>query len=115
MNQRDQLIKILLDENGLFADRHDAAMDLGAFADPKVVEALSAVASPDQKVDDIDKQIIIEACGESLAAIWISQDAFDVEAYQHLHPIAQRELKASIRAQKPDWLPGLKSVFLESE
>lgn len=104
MDQIDELIAVLLEPTNSFADRHDAAMQLGGVNNQKVMNALFQIASVTGQIADINEQIIIEACGESLAQIWVTKNDFDKDRYQKLHPYAREEAKAYLKYNKPEWI-----------
>ena len=100
MNNRvELLISILLDSNAREDERHDAAMDIGDYDDDRVVKALIKIASNPQ-----ENRIIRDACGESIAQIWIHRNNFNNRAYQKLQPDAQHIAKMYIYANKPEWM-----------
>ncbi len=104
MVQVDLLIAILLDRTSLFSDRHDAAMQLGSLNDLNAINGLFQVAPTDRHITDQDEKIIIEACGESLAQIWVHSNSFDKDKYQQLHPYAKEEAKAYLEHHKSEWI-----------
>lgn len=90
------LVGILLDPSARADERDDAATDLGAFAGPEVIQALIRVAS-----DTTEDSVLVETAAESLGEIWARDGTVDQTAYVALVDIAQRNVKAVIRAQAP--------------
>ena len=84
-NQPRGLLAVLADSSGKFGDRHDAAMDLGAFDEPEVEAALLAVAS--EQTQDPD---IADAARESLRQIWLRQGKAWPKIVASMHPEAKK-------------------------
>lgn len=103
MEQIQELSDILNNPNELFADRHDAAITLGSFRNQKALDALMQVAIKNHQINDLEEQIVVEACGESIAKILVAMNKFDETVFARLHPYAQEDFKAYIQTNKPDW------------
>lgn len=93
------LIDIILDETSNVSERDDAAMDMGDFDDPKVIEVLLQKGS-----DPVEDETVLNSCGESLAEIWVRQDFFDEMGYSSLHPVAKQGALFVIESRKPHWI-----------
>ncbi len=85
--QPQGLIKGLLIKNDDVAGRDDAAMDLGAYDEPEVEQALIQVAS-----DPETEPVVVRSCAESLVEIWIRQERLPEKVLPHLRPEALAEL-----------------------
>ena len=83
--QPDGLIVILLDTSAEFGDRHDAAMDLGAFDEPAAEEALLKVV-----LNEAEDEDIADPAGDSLRDIWTRKGTFDSELVARMHPAARK-------------------------
>lgn len=94
--QPDGLIQVLLDVQGEFGDRQDAAMDLAVFDDEAVEQALAQVAS-DQSADED----LADSCGESLAEIWCRRNRVSQHVLVKLSPVGLRTALATLRACSP--------------
>ena len=66
MKQPQGLIEVLLGVTASEAERDDAAMDLAAYDEPEVEEALIRVGA-----DSSTPNPVAASCGESLAEIWL--------------------------------------------
>src|SRR4051812_42203300 len=95
----DGLISVLLDRTASGAERDDAAMDLGAYDDKRVLEVLLAVAA-----DPAEDQAIAGSAGESIAEIWLRTGEFDRAVLARLAPVARAEALGLVRSQQPEWL-----------
>ena len=73
-------------------------MYIGNFNDNRALNALLKIASNSE-----ENQIILDACGESIAQIWVKRNFFDIGAYNKLQPVAQYEAKMYIKMNKPEW------------
>jgi hypothetical protein len=93
------LIQILLDNTAREDERHDAAMDISEFDDDRALFALLKIGS-NPKEDNI----ILDACGESIAEILVRRGFYNKELIDKLAPIAQATANAYIKAQRPKWL-----------
>lgn len=94
------LIRLLVDQNALDADRDDAAMDLGEeFNDEDVLEALIQIAS---NLDEID--MILNSCGEAIGKIWVKRNISDVDVYKKLSKLAQDGVYYIVKSRKPSWI-----------
>ena len=96
MIQPEGLIRVLLDAEAAFGDRHDAAMDLGAFDDRGVEEALAHLACHEGADEDL-----ADACGESLAEIWCRKGNISREILTKLTPMGLRAVMAALRVCSP--------------
>jgi hypothetical protein len=79
------LLGVLADRTAEFGDRHDAAMDLGAFDEPEVEVALLAVASDLSEDPDI-----ADAVGESLHEVWHRKGKSEPRLVATMHPQARK-------------------------
>jgi hypothetical protein len=95
--QPSGLIQVLLDVRAEFGDRHDAAMDLGAFDETEVEEALARLACDVGTDDDL-----ADACGESLAEIWCRKGDVTRDVLTKLTPPSLRTARATMQAHAPD-------------
>ncbi len=100
MQQPAGLISVLLDSNARIDERHDAAMDLSAYSGSEVESALLRAAC-----DPATPELVAEACGESLAELWIRRGAVDLHALELLPPAARAEARAVLRTSAPSLLP----------
>jgi hypothetical protein len=82
--QPEGLLSVLLDRSAPDSDRDDAAMDLHAYDEPEVEEALLSVA-----LDHADDENVIDSAGESLSAIWQRKGKHDATLVASMHPSAQ--------------------------
>jgi len=94
--QPSGLILVLLDKAADFGDRHDAAMDLGAFDEVSVEEALARLACDLDTDDDL-----ADACAESLAEIWCRRGDFTRDILTRLTPVSLSTALATMRARSP--------------
>ena len=94
--QPEGLVQVLLDAQAEFGDRQDAAMDLAAFDDKAVEQALSSVAC-DQRADED----LADSCGESLAEIWCRRNSLSEQILVKLVPVSLRIALATLRACSP--------------
>ena len=95
----DLLIAILLDRTAREDERHDAAMDIGAYNDDRALNILTRLGS-----DPSEDNLILDACGESLAEILVVRNEFRREVIEGLTPIAKKMAYAYIKDAKPEWL-----------
>ena len=93
------LIKVLLDRSASIADRDDAAMDLGDYDDPEVLDALIAIA-----VNANDEELVLASCGQSIAEIWIRKNIFNVDILEAMSIPAKNEIVGLVRIERPEWL-----------
>ncbi|MGQ3055187.1 MAG: hypothetical protein ACT6S0_25645 [Roseateles sp.] len=98
------LIQVLLDRDAEYGDRHDAAMDLGAFNGITVEDALAQVGCDDGAEDDL-----ADACGESLAEIWSRKRSVNRAIFIRLAPAGRRAALATLRSISPDLATDLDS------
>jgi hypothetical protein len=98
MKQPQGLIEVLLDVAAAEADRDDAAMDLAAYDEPEVEDALIHVGS-----DSSTPNSVAASCGESLAEIWLRKKALNLDALKLLKGEACHEAIGLIRAREPSW------------
>lgn len=94
----NELIEILLDVRATIGERDDAAMDLHEYNNDLALSALTHVA----KNKDEDS-IILNSCGESIAAIWIKRNHFDKNCYKNLTPQAKNGIRIGLKYEKPQW------------
>ena len=92
------LISVLLDRNAPFGDRHDAAMDLGAFETPESENALISIVSDRTEDDDL-----VETAAESLAEIWVHTRRFDRDVLARLPDAANPIVFAVLDGRWPEW------------
>ena len=85
LEQPHGLVAVLANRGSEFGDRHDAAMDLGAFDQPEAEAALLAVAS--DLTEDPD---IADAAGESLWAVWSRKGKSEPGLVATMHPEARK-------------------------
>lgn len=74
-------------------------MDLAAYDDPEVEEALLATGS-----DASTPGTVASSIGESLAEIWLRRDRFNADAFERLLGEARHEAGARILVSQPAWL-----------
>ena len=106
MKAPESLIVILRDRAASADARDDAAMDLAAYDEPQVQEALVAVGS-----DPSTPGTIAASAGESLAEIWLRGDQFDPNAFVRLVGEARHEADALIRSRRRAWLESLTQAY----
>lgn len=99
LKKKSELIAVLLNSNAREDERDDAAIDLAAFDDNDVIEALFAAAT-DQ---ELQSEMIKGSCGESLASIWIRKRTVDFELLSRLEGTARTEALWSIKVSRSDW------------
>jgi len=92
------LIEILEDLQANVSEKDDAAMDLGSSNHPLAVKALAAKGQ-----DAAEDEIVLNSCGESLAEIWIRNNHFDQNLYDHLQPNAKQGARSVIENLRPAW------------
>ena len=95
-SQAGDLIKVLLDEKAEYGDRHDAAMDLGAFDGKEAEAALAQVGCNSDADEDL-----ADACGESLAEMWLRAGNINEAVLVRLVPASLRIALATLRARSP--------------
>lgn len=88
------LIQVLLDSSAEYGDRHDAAMDLGAFDSDAVESALARIAC-DASADEG----LADATGESLADLWCRRGRFNETILVSLGPISRRIALGTMKAK----------------
>ncbi len=98
MKQPQGLIKLLLEVTAAEADRDDAAMDLAAYDEPAVKDALIRVGA-----DASTPHSVAASCGESLAEIWLRKKTMNLDALKRLKGEACNEAIDLIRAREPSW------------
>jgi hypothetical protein len=79
------LISVLLNACLPLGDRHDAALDLGAFDAPEAETALLQVVLNLSEDDEI-----ADAAGESLSSIWVRNSRDNAEQVRSFHPAARK-------------------------
>lgn len=90
------LIQVLLDFEAEFGDRQDAAMDLAAFDDETVEQALVSVACDKNSDDDL-----ANSCGEFLAKIWCRKNLVNQQVLTELAPASLRIALATLQSCSP--------------
>jgi len=95
----DLLIKTLFDDTAREDERHDAAMYIGHFDDDRALKALSKIAS-----NPNEEEIILDACGESIARILVMRNSDKKDVIKALAPLAKETAIAFIRNHRPEWL-----------
>src|SRR5689334_10876145 len=86
LNQQPQgLIQVLLNVNADYGDRHDAAMDLGTFDSTEVEAALAQVGCSSDTDEDL-----ADACGQSLAELWLRAGKLNPDVLVRLVPASLR-------------------------
>jgi hypothetical protein len=95
--QPSGLIQVLLDLRAEYGDRHDAAMDLGAFDEKSAEEALALLACDLGTGEDL-----ADACGESLAEIWCRKGDVTRDVLTRLTPASLWIALATMRASSPE-------------
>ncbi len=99
LDKVDGFIEVLFDNTAREDERHDAAMDIGKYDDDRALNALLQLASnPDE--DDI----ILDACGESIARILVKRNQYRKDLINNLTPIARKLAEEYIKVHKPEWL-----------
>jgi hypothetical protein len=99
LNQKSQLIAILLDSTAREDERDDAAIDLANFDGEDVVQALFAVATDPSS----QSEMIKGSCGESLASIWVRTGEIDISLLGRLDGTAKTEALGLIKINRTDW------------
>ncbi len=94
----DLLVDILFDNTAREDERHDAAMDLGSFNDNRALNALVIIAS-----NPNEDNIILDACGESIAEILVKQNEFRKDIIDKLAPVARETAEAVIKTYRSEW------------
>lgn len=105
-NQPQGLIDVLLNPQAEYGDRHDAAMDLGAFDGMDVEEALSLVAS-----DATANEGLADACGESLGQIWSRTGSVNEKLLIELTSVSLDTALATLKQLSPNLEIHAKSVI----
>ncbi len=77
------LISVLMDADAEFGDRHDAAMDLGAYDEPAAEDALLRLAFGEDEG-------LADAAGESLSDIWSRKGKHDATLVSRMHSAARK-------------------------
>ncbi len=99
-DRQKSLIRLLIDQSALDADRDDAAMDLGEeFEDEMTLNSLIQVASNPKEID-----MILSSCGESIGKIWVKKKYFDEQIYKKLPKFAQDGIYCVIKNRTPSWI-----------
>jgi hypothetical protein len=94
----DGLISILFDNTAREDERHDAAMDIGKYDDDRALNALLQLASNPNEDD-----LILDACGESIAQILVKRNYFRKDMINSLAPTARELAEAYLKTRKPEW------------
>jgi hypothetical protein len=95
----NQLIEILNDPNAEEGEKHDAAMDIGSYPDKRAVDALIKVGSNPNEFFTV-----LDACGESLAEIYVRLNYVDFSSIEQLTEIAKSSAYAYITTNRPKWI-----------
>ena len=98
MKQPQGLIEVLLDVTASEADRDDAAMDLAAYDEPAVEDALIRVGA-----DASTPNSVAASCGEAFAEIWMRKKTLNLDALKLLKSEACHEAICLMRAREPSW------------
>jgi HEAT repeat protein len=80
----DYLIRVLQDKFIDLGVRDDAAMDLGAYNEPRVLEALIQTAT-----DLEEHEMILASCGTSVMEIWGRKGNYSCAAFDGFAPAAK--------------------------
>jgi len=96
------LIDILYDEKAPEDERHDAAMDIGSIGDMRALKALIPIASNSNESD-----VILDACGESIAEIFVKLDFYDPNIIDQLDSLAKSTANAYLISHRPEWFEKL--------
>lgn len=99
INQLDLLITILIDNAAREDERHDAAIDIGAFNDDRALNVLLQIAS-----NPYEEAIILDACGESIAKMLLTRNELRKDLIDKLTPIAKNTAYAFIKEKRPHWI-----------
>ncbi len=73
MDTIDGLISVLLNTTARIDERDDAGIDLGKYDDDRALNALLTIV-----LDPNVEPFINDACGESIARIWIKRNYFNL-------------------------------------
>lgn len=92
------LIELLFDNTAREDERHDAAMDIGEYNDDRALNALTLIAT-----NRNEDNIILDACGESIARILVKRNEFKKEILKNLMPLAKLTAEEFIKTNKPEW------------
>ena len=80
----DFLIRVLQDKSIDIGVRDAAAMDLGIYDEPRVLEALIQTAK-----DAEEHEMILDSCGESIKNIWVRKGIYSRAAYNQFTQAAK--------------------------
>ncbi len=95
----DLLINTLLDNAAREDERHDAALNIGHYDDDRAIMALTKIAS-----NPLEDNIVLDACGESLAKILVTRNKFQGDLIEQLTFLTKRTAIAFIEHNKPEWI-----------
>lgn len=95
----DELLKILLDKSAREDERHDAAMYLYDYDDPRILKIFFEIGS-----DKNELHLLLEAAGEGIGEIWCRNNDFDMNKLKNLTDISRDIAIAIIKNKKPDLL-----------
>lgn len=109
-SQPSGLIQVLLDEKAEFGDRHDAAMDLGAFDTEGAEEALARLAC-----DEVADEDLADACGESLAEIWCRKGSITQAILVRLTPESLQTTLARLRVGSPSLTADAENILRSND
>ena len=80
----DYLIRVLQDKSIDLGVRDDAAMDLGAYDEPRVLEALIQAA-----IDLEEDEMVSDSCGTSIMEIWGRKGSYSRAILDKFAPAAK--------------------------
>lgn len=80
----EDLIRVLQDKSIDLGVRDDAAMDLGAYDEPRVIEALIQTAA-----DLEENDMILDSCGTSIMEIWARKGGYNPAVFGRFAPAAK--------------------------
>lgn len=103
-NDLNELVFILLDKNASISERDDAAMDLFEYDSDIALNALTEIAKSKN-----ENPIILNSCGESIGAIWVKRNKFDINCFKQLSKAAQDGIYYVIKNDHPDWIKEVRS------
>lgn len=99
MNNKKELIDVLLDPTSRDDEKDDAAMDLSEITDDEEVICTLFQVANNSSYDDMIKA----SCGESIASIWLQRNKIDLPMLGKLQGIAFSEALSVIKSKRFDW------------
>jgi hypothetical protein len=99
ITQAKGLISVLLDRTAREDERHDATMDLSKYPMNSVLTALLKVAN-----DSTEEDIILNACGESIAEIWVHRGEIQPDKICKLAQSPFLRARSYIKCNKHEWI-----------